>query len=151
MTGMFYRYETTAPEGWYSSRLLTGVSYGSSTGWDYGCVRIPAEAGQTVGHFGLSIRSDDELTDLPIEVVGYPSGTFAPIAGHMLRVDENTLRHSAPSASGHSGSPLFDAVGYVVAVHNSHTENSDHIVVCSTGARVRQEMIDEMRGRGFLK
>lgn len=145
-----YRYETTDPKYWYNSRLLSG-SYSSSLGWDYGCVRVPAEAGQTVGHFGLSVRSDDELTDLPVEVVGYPSGTFDPLTGQTLRLDERTLRHSAPTIPGHSGSPVFDASGYVVAVHNSHTVSGSDTTLWCTGARITQDIIDEMRSQGFFQ
>ena len=143
-----YQYETTSPVYWYNSRVLTASG---REGVDYGYVRVPPEAGLTVGHFGLSVRSDEELTDLPIEVVGYPSGAFIPLTGQTLLVSEQLLRHSAPTVPGHSGSPMFDADGYVVAVHNSHTITGNHVSVWCTGARITRAIIDEMRGRGFFQ
>ena len=143
-----YRYETTSPAYWYNSRVLTASG---REGWDYGYVGVPAEAGQTVGHFGLSVRSDEELTDLPIEVVGYPGGTFAPRAGNARPESEQVLRHWASTGSGHSGSPVFDADGYVVAVHNTHTVNGENVSLWCSGARITQNLIDEMYSRGFFQ
>ena len=143
-----YRYETDSPVYRYNSRVLTASGRAE---WDYGYVRVPVEAGLTVGHFGLSVRSDEELTDLPVEVVGYPSGAFIPLTGHVTAVSERVLRHSAPTVPGHSGSPMFDADGYVVAVHNAHTVNSAGESVYSSAARITRDRIDEMRTRGFFQ
>ena len=143
-----YQYETTSPVYWYNSRVLNPID---RSGWDYGYVRIPVEAGLTVGHFGLSVRSDEELTDLPIEVVGYPGGTFTPLTANARPVSEQDLRHWAPAGPGHSGSPVFDAASYVVAVHHSHTVTDVNTTLWCTGARITRSIIDEMRRRGFFQ
>lgn len=145
-----YRYETAEPECWYNP-LLTAGGYGTQSGWDYGYVRVPPEAGQTVGHFGLSVRSDGELTDLPVEVVGYPGGTFTPLTANARPVNGQDLRHWAPAGPGHSGSPVFDADSYVVAVHHSHTVTDVNTTLWCTGARITRSIVDEMRRRGFFQ
>ena len=150
LVSYLYRYETDSPECWYNP-LLTAGRYGDQLGWDYGYVRVPAEAGQTVGHFGLSVRSDEELTDLAVEIVGYPGGAFTPLTGNAKPMSEQILRHWAPSGPGHSGSPVFDADGYVVAVHNSHTVGGGNVTLWCSGARITQDVIDEMRGHGFFQ
>lgn len=143
-----YQYEATSPVYRYNSRVLNPID---RSGWDYGYVRVPVEAGLTVGHFGLSVRSDEELTDLPIEVVGYPGGTFAPLTSNARPENERVLRHWASTGPGHSGSPVFDADGYVVAVHNSHTITDPTTTLWCSGARITQDIIDEMRSRGFFQ
>ena len=145
-----YRYETTEPEFWYNP-LLIADGYHPNMGWDYGYVRVPPEAGQTVGHFGLSVRSDEELTDLPVEVVGYPSGAFIPLTGNARPVSEQVLHHWADAGRGHSGSPVFDADGYVVAIHYSHAVTYDNAPLWCSGARITQSLIDEMRSHGFFQ
>jgi S1-C subfamily serine protease len=71
-------------------------------------------------------------------LVGHPGGStgdpppFRVIEGELLglRTPRDGLQalgaaaHDAPTAEGHSGSPLFDAAGGIIALHNSYNGRS---------------------------
>ncbi len=128
------RFTVAFPDG----RKFSGVTVASDTTWDLGLVRlvdVPADVGALP--FARLADAAPEVGDTVV-VIGQPGSrtpdgelthyepwhvSVGEIRGFMPdRLGKQSLgrtKHSAWTYWGHSGSPLFDTRGRIVALHNS--------------------------------
>ena len=123
-------------DGQHPYDLTVSASFRSVKGWtekqlrnyDYGAIILPAEGalGTIVGSFGIINLSDPELTELKVNLSGYPSdktrGTQWFHASALDSITDRTLVYSIDTAGGQSGSPVWrlkNGERHVVGIHTN--------------------------------
>lgn len=102
-------------------------------------------------------RSGNIAVASPIAVIGFPLGKALPMngivpattitAGILSKVVAHELQLDAFAAEGSSGSPVFDANGYVIGVVNSGNEESGgRVVFAVPGTQVIANLPERARG-----
>jgi len=94
--------------------------------FDIGCILLPdATLGDQVSWFGFAAMSDSELTDLIVNIAGYPvarpAGSMWYDAGRIGRVESLRLKYDLETGPGTSGGPTFKSSvdqRVVVGIHN---------------------------------
>lgn len=109
-----------------------GTSFRSVTGWttstdqnfDYGCIILPTNLGNTTGYFGFANLSDASLNGLLLNNSGYPGdkpfGTQWFNAGRVSQVTSRKLYYMLDTYGGQSGSPVWRSLNgarHAVGVH----------------------------------
>jgi V8-like Glu-specific endopeptidase len=120
--------------------------------FDYGFISLADPAiGQQLGWFGFSVLPDEKVTNLMVNIAGYPvdqpSGTMWFNSGRIITPEPAFLEYMLGTKAGQSGAPVFWYQGdqrLVVAVHAYHTGSGNK------GLRVTAEMYQRiMELRGF--
>jgi trypsin-like peptidase len=92
----------------------------------------PPQEGDEARTFGFGHRSSS-----PIPYPWSATGTVE----HLIALDDGTpgfdVRYSTPTEPGHSGSPVLNALGEVIGVHNWHSRKDPHL-----GTAVSSEALD---------
>jgi glutamyl endopeptidase len=119
--------------------------------FDYGFISLAEPTiGQQLGWFGFSVLPDERVTNLMVNIAGYPvdkpRGTMWFNSGRVLAAEPAFLEYMLDTEAGESGAPVFWYRGdqrVVVAVHAYHTGTTNK------GLRVTVEMyqrISQLRG-----
>lgn len=139
-----YKYETTSDPFWYNAKFFTGNG-GVKPGYDYGYMRVPKSVGQKTGHFGLKPMSDQDLKATWMELAGYRDDVLRSGKGYPTGCTSTEVWYKMDAQPGNSGSPVFDADGYVLAVHSAEDSNKNY------GCRITWDIINEMKSHGFFQ
>ena len=121
-----------------------------SAEWDLAAVRVEGIVGDVPTVRGLNLRADTLAPGTPVMLVGFPRGSepaegtlprasLAPAAFAAVRGGRVELY--ARSATGASGSPVFDANGQVVAVLFGGNPRADRPVLYAVPASAIAQLI----------
>jgi V8-like Glu-specific endopeptidase len=102
----------------YGSQLSTDLRTidkwvnGESEEYDYGAIILPNnQFGNTLGYFGFTNLSNEQLQDLLVNNSGYPGdkpfGTQWYNGGRITEIKQNKLHYMLDSKGGQSGSPIW--------------------------------------------
>jgi glutamyl endopeptidase len=144
-----------AAERPYGSVVAT--SFRSVRGWvqnrdrlyDYGAILLPENQrlGDETGWFGYVVRPDDALSNIWVNISGYPgdkpSGTQWFHAKEVAQVEDRVLTYVIDTAGGQSGAPVWIKLAngsrYGVGIHtNGH-------VTGNSATRISQPVFDNIK------
>lgn len=119
-------------------RSVTGWTTSGDENYDYGCIILPTELGNTVGWFGFGAYSDADLKASVGNISGYPgdkpSGTQWYHARKITAVNSRKVYYDIDTFGGQSGSAVYRIINgarYGVAIHayGGATSNSGTRIV----------------------
>jgi V8-like Glu-specific endopeptidase len=129
-------------------RSVQGWTENTDREYDYGAILLPADCryGDQLGWFGYSIKSDDELQGLTVNLSGYPgdkpAGTQWFHKRALTDTDDRVLTYDIDTAGGQSGAPVWfktdDGSRYGVGIHT----NGD--VAGNSATRITREVFDNL-------
>jgi V8-like Glu-specific endopeptidase len=118
----FHKLKRLVKSGFAVSGIGAGVSTGS--GLDYAVIQIETPLGG-LGVPPVPIRASLPAVGEELFVIHHPRGTAKKVSRkpadatcQVLSVPGNTLTYACDSDNGSSGSPVFDALGRIVAVND---------------------------------
>ncbi len=121
-----------------SFRSVTGWTNSGDQNFDYGCIILPTELGNSVGWFGFGAYSDSDLRASVGNISGYPgdkpSGTQWYHARRITSVNSRKVYYDIDTFGGQSGSAVYRIINgarYGVAIHayGGSTSNSGTRIV----------------------
>jgi V8-like Glu-specific endopeptidase len=94
--------------------------------YDYGAIILPEPFANPAGYFGFSERTDGDLDNLMVSILGYPTTTpdhetMWGDQGFLVNVLPTQVFYDMETEEGMSGGPVFYTKGdnrYVVGIHN---------------------------------
>ena len=105
-------------------RTVTGWSNDGSQDYDYGCIILPTDLGNTVGWFGFGAYSDADLVASIGNISGYPgdkpSGTQWYDWHKIASVGPRKVYYDIDTYGGQSGSGVYRIINggrYGIAIH----------------------------------
>lgn len=119
-------------------RSVTGWTTSGDENYDYGCIILPTNLGNTVGWFGFGAYSDADLKASVGNISGYPadkaSGTQWYHARKIKDVNSRKVYYDIDTFGGQSGSAVYRIINgarYGVAIHayGGSTSNSGTRIV----------------------
>ncbi|MBO4847809.1 MAG: hypothetical protein J5586_01475 [Clostridia bacterium] len=116
--GYFCPYGTSNATELHSAKKW--VNNGDS-GYDYGVIVLSNDIGNSTGWFGTIWRSWS-LVGYNVTVAGYPGECFRQMfkmSGQISRSTTRKVYYQIDTTAGQSGSPVYNADGYVYAIHTT--------------------------------
>jgi V8-like Glu-specific endopeptidase len=134
-------------------RSLTGWVNNSDPDYNCGAILLPADQryGDTLGWFGYTVREDEYLRGLTLNLSGYPADggrtgqqdTHWFHSGPVKEVLEKQISYEIDTSEGQSGAPVWEMTGngerYGVAIHNETVGTS-----INHGVRITQDLSDNI-------
>lgn len=137
---------------WYGTRVFENGKDGvTNSDWDYAFIKLRQPVGETTGWFGLSARSDSELTNGTwFEVAGYRDRVLMKDWGTANIRSQYTISHNGDTLPGYSGCPVFTSDYYVVAINVAHVTDLSGVGKYNIARRISSDLINEMRSLGMF-
>lgn len=121
MNGSTRPYGTFVSTRFYS---VNGWVKSANPAYDYGCIILSSNVGNSLGYFGFANYSTTTLRNMTMNTAGYPgdkpNGTLWFVSGPVYRVYSTELQYYADTYGGQSGSSVWRLINgkrYAVAIH----------------------------------
>ncbi len=133
------------PDGWQTV---------GDVGLDYGVVLLTEGVGSTVGSYGYSTYSDDDLRGAVANLAGYPEfkpdgtpaqGTQWYDAASVLNIDDSFIYYYMGTQPGESGSAVYKNIGdqrYVMAIHTAGQGDGNNL---DRGLRIIEPVFENLQ------
>ena len=114
--GRGYSYKYTGKwTAWSGNLFRSGTD---DFAYDWGCVRLASDVGNTTGWFGTWWgMSDSQYTNTWAYVAGYADGKIRYDSGYVDSVSADNLYYTMDTVGGNSGGPVFDSDYYAIGIH----------------------------------
>lgn len=133
---------------WYGTNVYENGKF--NTDWDFAFIKLRKPVGDTTGWFGLSVRSDSELTGARFEVAGYRDGLLKKDWGTTSIRNQYVITYDSDTLPGNSGCPVFTSDYYVVAINVAQVSDSNDVGMYNIGRRITQDLVNEMTSLGMF-
>ncbi len=136
----YYRYDGRFTF-WWGDRTQSDFQFDN----DYGYVLFQTPVGDTTGWLGTQVLSDGEAKNGVYYNAGYCDGVIKTSSGNMEVYNTKVFKHYLDTEGGYSGSPIFTADYYAVAINVGHNSNNYNIA-----RRIDSNLIERMSMNGLF-
>ncbi len=117
--------------------------------YDWGCVRLASNVGETTGWFGTRwSMSDSKYTSTWVYVAGYRGADLTYDQGYIDYVTDDNIYYQMDQISGNSGGPIFDWEYYAVGIING-ANLRDNVVTTHVGHRLTSKIKQHLDDLSF--